>query len=255
MISNRFLIINADDLGMSAEINRGIFAAHAHGVITDSSLMVKRTYAGEAVKIIKKIPSFKVGIHVDLDMLLGWASPSKEKVRRSELHRIMEARTFANKVKQESRKQIEAFLDTGLVPSHIDTHHHVHGFLQIFEPLIEVAASYGIHAIRFNKNGYTLLGRDSILFPEETQQLMVEMLRRKGVDTPHQLIDPFLPFSLAELSAGVTELMVHPSLNGDQWRQKDFQMLMDPNFKKIIDEEGIKLISFSELKSTLPLLT
>ena len=255
MMSNRFLIINADDLGMSAEINRGIFAAYKHGVITDSSLMVKRPYAGEAVRTIEQIPSFKVGIHVDLDMLLGWASPAKEKVMRSELHRIMDDPAFAQKVEQESRKQIEAFLDTGLVPSHIDTHHHVHGFLQIFEPLVEIAASYGITAIRFNKNGYTLLGRDSILFTEETRQLMVKMLSREGFSAPHRLIDPFSPFSLAELPAGITELMVHPSLNGDQWRQKDFQVLMDPSFKKTIDEEDIKLISFSEVKSTPPLLT
>ena len=255
MMSNRFLIINADDLGMSAEINRGIFAAHEHGVITDSSLMVKRPYAGEAVKSIKRIPSFKVGIHVDLDILLGWTSPGKEKVLRSELHRIMEDHAFSKKVKQESRKQIEAFLDTGLIPSHIDTHHHVHGFLQIFEPLVEVAASYGITAIRFNKNGYTLLGRDSILLTDETRWQMVEMLRRHGFNAPYQLIDPFSFFSPAELPAGITELMVHPSLNGDQWRQKDFQMLMDPSFKKTIDEEGIKLIGFSEVKSTLPLLT
>ena len=49
--------------------------------------------------------------------------------------------------------------------------------------------------------------------------------------------------------------MVHPSLKGDRWRQQDLQMLMDPSFKKTIDEEGIELISFSELKSTFPLLT
>jgi predicted glycoside hydrolase/deacetylase ChbG (UPF0249 family) len=255
MLSNRYLIINADDLGMSGEINQGILAAYDEGVITDSSLMIKMPYAREAVETIKKIPSFKVGIHADLDKLLGWTSPAKERLARNELHQIMDDHTFADKVRHEVKKQIEAFLDTGLTPSHIDTHHHVHGFLQIFEPLVEVAASYNIDAIRFNKNGYTLLGRESILFTDETRQLMVKMLLKKGFRAPHQLIDPFSPFSLAELPVGITELMVHPSLKGDQWRQKDFQMLLDPNFRKTIENEGIKLIDFSELKKILPLLT
>jgi hypothetical protein len=68
---------------------------------------------------------------------------------------------------------------------------------------------------------------------------------------PHLIIDPLLSFSLPELPPGITELMVHPSLGGDMWRQKDFSMLLDPHFLHTVREEGIKLISFSKLKSSL----
>ena len=255
MMPSRFLIINADDLGLSPEVNSGIFAAYEHGVLTDSSLLIQRPYAREAIAVIKKIPSFNVGIHIDLDPLLGWASPGRETLPRRELLSMMDDPAFARKANKEISEQIEAFLRTGLVPSHIDTHHHVHGFLQIFELLVAVMDSYGIKAIRFNKNGYSLLGREAIHLTEKSGRRMMAMLRKKGLSSPHRLIDPFFPFSLQELPPGVTELMVHPSRDGDQWRQKDFAILMDPRFINTVRNEGIQLISFSELKKTLSLLT
>jgi len=255
MMLSRFLIINADDLGLSREVNSGIFAAYEQGVLTDSSLLIKRPYALEAVAVIKKIPSFNVGIHIDLDPLLGWESPGREKFSRRELLQMMDDPAFARKVKKEIRGQIEAFLGTGLIPSHIDTHHHAHGFLQIFELLVAGMDSYGIRAMRFNKTGYSLLGREAIQLTEKSGRRMMKILRKKGLSSPHRLIDPFFPFSLQELPPGVTELMVHPSRDGDQWRQKDLDMLIDPRFLDTIRNEGIKLIGFSELKKTLSLLT
>jgi predicted glycoside hydrolase/deacetylase ChbG (UPF0249 family) len=247
MTSSRFLIINADDLGISSEVNRGIFTAYKHGVVTDSSLLINGACSQEAVTILRKNPQFSAGIHTDLDSLLGWESPGKEKFTRQELHQIMNESTFVTKIEQEIHEQIEAFLDTGLIPSHIDTHHHVHGFPQIFETLVEAMDRYGIKALRFNKTGYSLMGREDILLSAETAQWMEDALRQRRITYPHLLIDPLLPFSLEELPPGVTELMVHPSSGGDPWRQNDFTMLMDPCFMHTVREKGIKLISFSEL--------
>ena len=218
MISSRSLIINADDLGISLEVNRGIFAAYEHGVITDSSLLITGAFSQEAVTLLKANPQFPAGIHIDLDSLLGWESPGKEKCTRQELNQIINESTFIKKIKQAIHEQIEAFLDTGLIPSHIDTHHHVHGFIRIFETLMEAMDKYGIKAIRFNKKGYTLLGREDILISPETAQWMEETLCKKGILHPHLLIDPLSPFSLKEIPQGITELMVHPSMGGDLWK-------------------------------------
>lgn len=198
----------------------------------------------------KNNPSFQVGIHIDLDPLLGWKSPGQERFTRQELLRIMEGPEFAKKVKKEIDEQITAFLDTGLTPSHVDTHHHIHGFPQIFEPLVEAMDRYGIMALRFSKQGYTLLDREDILITEEQAQEMEDALRKQGIAHPHLLIDPLVPFSLKEIPPGVTELMVHPSMGGDEWRHRDFEMLMDPLFMKTVHDEGIRLISFSELASS-----
>jgi predicted glycoside hydrolase/deacetylase ChbG (UPF0249 family) len=251
MSLSRFLIVNADDLGISSEINRGIFTAYEHGVVTDSSLFIKGACSQEAITMLRKNPQFPAGIHIDLDPLLGWESPGKEKFTRQELHLLMNESTFVKKIQKEIHEQIEAFLDTGLIPSHIDTHHHVHGFPQIFESLIEAIDRYGIKAIRFSKTGYALMGRSDILVTAETSQWMEDALRQRHITYPHLFIDPLFPFSLSELPTGVTELMVHPSSGGDVWRQKDFAMLTDPCFIQTVREEGIGLISFSALESSL----
>ena len=247
MTSSRFLIINADDVGLSPEVNQGIFAAHERGVITDSSLLIKRPHCTEAIETIKNLPSFQVGIHLDLDPLLGWESPGGERFSRSQLREMMDDLGFVPKVKKEIDEQIRTFLDTGLTPSHLDTHHHVHGFPQIFEPLVEAMDRYGITALRFSKQGYSLMGREDILVNAETAQWMEETLRQRGIAHPHLLIDPLFPFSLHELPAGVTELMVHPSRGGDQWRQRDFEMIMDPKFRDTLHDEAIQLIGFAEI--------
>jgi predicted glycoside hydrolase/deacetylase ChbG (UPF0249 family) len=247
MIPARFLIINADDLGISPEVNHGIFAAYEQGLITDSSLLPKGPYSQEAINVINENSDFHIGIHIDLDSLLGWQSPGKEKFTRLELHRMMNNSNFVQKVKQEMHEQIEAFLDAGLIPSHVDTHHHVHGFPQIFEPLLEAMDRYGIRALRFSNKGYSLMGREDIIVTAETAQWMEHTLREKGILHPDLLIDPLFPFSLHELPAGVAELMVHPSMGGDLWRQRDLEMLMNPLFMKTVRDEGIQLISFSEI--------
>ena len=255
MIPSRFLIINADDLGISSEVNEGIFAAYERGAVTDSSLLMKGPSAQQAIAMVKNNPAFPVGIHIDLDPLLGWESPGKERFTRQALLLMMEDPEFTKKVTEEIDVQITAFLNTGLTPSHVDTHHHVHGFPRIFELLSEALDRYGIKAIRFSKKGYVLLGREDILITEKQAQEMEDALRQRGIAHPHLLIDPLRPFSLRELPSGVTELMVHPSMGGDEWRQKDFEMLTDPHFMKTVEDEGIRLIGFSELASSASALT
>jgi predicted glycoside hydrolase/deacetylase ChbG (UPF0249 family) len=255
MTLSRFLIINADDLGISPQVNQGIFFGYEKGVVTDSSLLIKGPYVREAIEQIKRTPSFQVGLHVDLDPLLGWESPGIERLPRQKLLKQMNEPAFIKQVKQEIDNQVTAFLDAGLIPSHIDTHHHVHGFLRIFELLVDEMDRHGIQAIRFSKRGYSLLGREEIALTAEHAQWMEDALRKRKILHPRQLIDPIFPFSLKEIPTGVSELMVHPGIGGDQWRQRDFERLMDPLFMSTIQDQGIQLIGFVGLASFSAALT
>jgi predicted glycoside hydrolase/deacetylase ChbG (UPF0249 family) len=255
MTPSRFLIINADDLGISPEVNRGIVVAHEKGIVTDASLLIKGPYARQVMEMIKKDPSFPVGIHIDLDTLLGWESPGRERLPRQKLLEMMNEPDFIKQIKQEIDKQITAFLDAGLIPSHIDTHHHVHGFRPIFESLVEAMDRHNIKAIRFSKKGYSLLGRADISLTPSQAHWMEDTLRKKEIIHPQHLIDPIVPFSLKEMPQGVSELMVHPSMGGDQWRQRDFAMLMDPLFMSTVQAQSIQLIGFAELASSSSALT
>jgi predicted glycoside hydrolase/deacetylase ChbG (UPF0249 family) len=62
----RGLIVNADDFGQSAGVNRGVIAAHERGVVTSASLMVRWPAAEEAASYARQRPGMSLGLHVDL---------------------------------------------------------------------------------------------------------------------------------------------------------------------------------------------
>jgi len=90
----KFLIVNADDLGLTAAVNTGIFEAHERGVVTSTSLMVERPAAIAAAEGLAEHPDLAVGLHLE---------------------------------PEDCRAQLERFRElVGREPTHIDSHKHVH---------------------------------------------------------------------------------------------------------------------------------
>lgn len=127
------LIVNADDLGMSAAVNEGIFAAHEGGIVTSASLMVLRDDATAAVEALAEHPDLAVGLHFEAG---------------EDLHR-----------------QLDLFRQmTGRDPTHVDSHKHVHETDEAFGAAAEaLAAELEVplrnRGIRYERRFY---GRDAI---------------------------------------------------------------------------------------------
>src|SRR5690242_9856069 len=62
----RRLVVNADDFGLSPAVNLGILRAHAEGIVTSTSLMVRQPAAEAAAEDARTVPALSVGLHVDL---------------------------------------------------------------------------------------------------------------------------------------------------------------------------------------------
>src|SRR5271155_2028633 len=62
----RKLIINADDFGLTAGVNRGIVEAHNDGVVSSATLMANGPRFEDAVALARSTPSLSVGCHVVL---------------------------------------------------------------------------------------------------------------------------------------------------------------------------------------------
>src|SRR5579871_5584296 len=60
----RYLILNADDFGYSAEVNTAVLRAHREGVLTSASLMVAEDHWKESVQIAQQTTTLGVGLHV-----------------------------------------------------------------------------------------------------------------------------------------------------------------------------------------------
>src|SRR5713101_9932691 len=109
----KYLIVNADDFGLSRGINRGIIEAYQKGIVTSASLMVDRPGSQEAAELYRKLrwlePELSVGLHVDLEKPMNDLPDVYWRIRN------------------EVRNQVRRFEHLmGNSPSHLDSHHHVH---------------------------------------------------------------------------------------------------------------------------------
>src|SRR5579863_2733104 len=62
----RNLIVNADDLGWTEGINRGIAEAHRKGLVTSTSLLANGRAFDSAVQVAGANPELGVGVHLNL---------------------------------------------------------------------------------------------------------------------------------------------------------------------------------------------
>ncbi len=61
------LIVNADDLGWTEGVNRGIADAHRNGIVTSASLLANGAAFESAVEMARSAPALGVGVHLNLN--------------------------------------------------------------------------------------------------------------------------------------------------------------------------------------------
>jgi len=66
MQNDKFLIINADDFGMSLEFNQAICRLMTQGIVTSTSLMANGMAYEEAIQDIRKLDLKNIGVHLTL---------------------------------------------------------------------------------------------------------------------------------------------------------------------------------------------
>jgi len=154
------IIINADDFGLSDGINKAVAQAHTEGVLTSATIMANMPAAKEAVKMAKKMPTLGVGVHLNLsegrpiskdnsiECLVDRdgrfaLSPLKLAFLAVGRHKIR------NAVRTELTAQIQWVIDSGLTPTHLDSHKHIHSFPALFPIVCELARRFEVAAVRF----------------------------------------------------------------------------------------------------------
>ena len=254
------LIVNADDLGRSAGIDRGIVEAHERGIVTASTLMANAPGAERAAALAREHPALDVGVH----LVLTYARPLTDPQRipslverdgtfpRSPLAIVGKGRVKGAEALTEYRAQFERAAELlGRVPTHVDTHHWVHD-----EPALEWAV--GELAI---ETGVAVRQHDAA---------QRERLRTRGVRTPDTFCRAFqhgkhvsvasLLGILERIAAdddGTTELMCHPGESGDaellatstyaRDRPVELATLIDPRVRGALEQLGLVLSTFPEL--------
>ena len=127
----RRLIINADDFGFTAGVNRGIVEAHEHGVVTSTTLMANGAAFRQATELAKQFPKLSIGCHVVLIQESPVLRPEKvPSLTRSGRFRgglktfaahALAGRFDSAEITAEATAQIRKLRAAGLTVSHLET--------------------------------------------------------------------------------------------------------------------------------------
>ena len=279
------LIVNADDFGLHAAVNRGIAAGHSGGIITSASLMASGEAFDDAVGIAGKYPLLGVGVHL---ALVGGGKPVLPPKSIPSLlneqglffsgHPDFLKRYFAGRinlleVELELTAQVEKVCAAGISPSHFDSHQHLHALPGIFAIVGKLAEQFNVHAIRrpaepvlYFGGSRTSAGRIagrtglSLLSAWTMRKAMMGGLTATdhfyGMLSGGRMNETELQELIAALPEGSTEIMTHPGLDGEvlsrdynwgyHW-EEELQALTSPILRELINNRAIRLISFREL--------
>lgn len=186
----RRLIVNADDFGYTAGVNRAIVESHIRGVVTSSTLMANGVAFAEAVGLARTVPKLSIGCHVVLVDGEPLVTPEKlpsltvsQKFRdgmKMFAARALSGQIDAGEIAAEVTAQIRKIQAAGIAVSHVDTHKHTHLFPQILRPVLRAARECGVRAVR-NPFGprFPLRSRELLAKPRLwTRYVEVRILRR-----------------------------------------------------------------------------
>lgn len=154
------LIVNADDFGLTAGVNRAILQLHEEHVLTGTSLMAQASATAQAVEIARATPTLGVGCHVVLldgePVLSPHEIPTLVDLKTSLfrpsivdfLRRLFTGRIRAAEIEAEAAAQIASLQNRGVRLTHIDTHKHTHMFPPVLRPILRAARAAGIRCVR-----------------------------------------------------------------------------------------------------------
>jgi chitin disaccharide deacetylase len=251
----RQLIVNADDFGLTAGVNRAIIEAHGGGIVSSATLMATGAAFGDAVERARAVPTLSVGCHVVLvdgapvsapgavDTLLAIRSAEPDKFH-SRLPSVAARAVFGgfdpDQLVEEIAAQIRTIQSAGIKLTHLDTHKHTHVFPEILGALLRAARICGVPALR---NPFVPGAAVSVtqfagkphLWKRYGQVRMLrsfagqfrEKVRRAGLTTPDGIVGvvetgsfnpSLLRLALTNLPQGTWELVCHPGYDDTDLR-------------------------------------
>jgi len=154
------LIVNADDFGLTAGVNRAIVELYREGVLTSTTLMANAAATVDALALARSNPGLGIGCHVVLadgepvlppnevptliDRRTGCFPPKLTTF----LRRLFTGQIRSAEIEAEAAAQIASLQSRGLQLTHVDTHKHTHMFPAVLRPVLRAARAAGIQTIR-----------------------------------------------------------------------------------------------------------
>ena len=268
----KLIIVHADDLGMAHSVNTATLKAFETGLVNSGSIMVPCPWLSEIAAYARANPQADLGLHLTLTSEwthFRWGPvTSKDKVAslldKDGYFRLSEseAAKYADpkEVELEIRTQIERAKAVGIQPTHLDSHMGtLYQNKALFDVFLRVARDHKL-PVRIAKEWFSSRAEflPSSLKPED---VFIDRVLDINPSVAPQDWGKFYSDALRNLQPGVTEIVIHLAYDdaemrgatfdhpnwGAAWRQRDFEFFTSDAFRKLLEENQIKLITWREI--------
>ncbi|MGA2609137.1 MAG: polysaccharide deacetylase family protein [Terriglobia bacterium] len=273
----KLLVIHADDLAVAHSQDMASFEALNRGAVSSASIMVPCPWLTEVADYAKAHPDADLGLHLTLTS--EWKNYKWGPIApRDQVASLLDPQGYLysdageavrhikpEEAEREVRAQVETALKMGIRPTHLDSHMGVL-FTKpaLVAVLVNVAHEYHLPFLMLKIPG-TPPEMYAALKPTDV------ILDHVFMAAPPIKSNEWLSYYthiLQTLPPGVSELIVHLAYDdaemqavtvehpdyGSAWRQRDFNVLTSPEFRKALGENHIVLLSWRNLGRLLPKL-
>lgn len=250
----KYLIINADDFGLSKSVNKGIIESFRNGTVSSTTLMTNMPGFEDAVRLANEHPDLGVGLHFNLSYGRPLSRPDDVPSLVKEDGRFVyhpdsdHIPWTAADVERELEAQWLKFVSTGRKPTHIDSHHLVHALGPAYPIVAEFCHKQGV-PLRLTQP--TPVG--STPHPLTTKELVVDEYFMG--DGKERMLD-----HISHLEEGVTEILCHPGYVDEDvlaispWtdvREVELAVFTDKTVAQAIRDAGVVRTHFGEIGSLI----
>jgi len=272
------VIINADDFGEAASIDRGIIACHQAGMVKSASLLANGDNLSAALQEAAELPGLGLGIH--LTLVKGKPLSAAAKIPSLIFYQGNFAQGYLQfalryflggidirQVEYEWERQREKLGGTNL--DHLDSHQHLHLLPALFNLVLKLADKWGIKFVRIPRENILLPIKQAEIMTSRTLNLFCRKAEKKLQNTKIGSSDNFFGSSFSgkmvkpvwsalweNIPPGLTEIMCHPGYEEAETRRRygwsnDWQgelaALTDPEVTAAAVKCNIVFTNYSEI--------
>lgn len=254
------VVINADDFGLTDGVTRGIVQAIQQGSVTSTTAMACVPGAAERLRQWAHTIPHCIGAHLQLTTGRPLSDPSiiptlcgPDGNFHADKRRLIYA--SSEEILIEWEAQFEFLRGLGIKPTHIDTHHHVHKFPNVFDSFCTMAQRFNIPARALTFTMRDALNQAHVPCPDRTllgfygDALTLQALLTLATEAAQSLPD-----------FAVVEIMCHPGFSCDELaslskythqRDHELETLCSPILSQQLKTQGTELCSYEALRGVL----
>jgi predicted glycoside hydrolase/deacetylase ChbG (UPF0249 family) len=266
---SKLLIVHADDLAVAHSVDTASFDALGKKAITSASIMVPCAWLTEVASYAKEHPDADLGLHLTLTSewkVARWGPVSSiDKVPSlldpsgylwpETLPAVSHLKV--EEAEREIRAQVARAMALGIHPTHLDTHMGVlFSNQELFAVLVKVAHEYKLPFLAPRIPGE----RKRFLTLLSPKDIIVDSVIMANPSVHANEWRDFYVNGVKNLKPGLTEIIVHLGHDdselqavtvdhpdfGSAWRQRDYDIVTSPEFKKALEENHIILVKWKD---------